>query len=54
MLASGKDVEDALSELDNLEEYSMDEPSEEEDGDEEELMEELNQLRSDIKKRLLH
>jgi len=54
MLASGKDVEDALSEIDNLEEYQMDEVSEEEDINEDELMEELNQLRQDVKKRLLH
>lgn len=54
MLASGKDVEDALSEIDNLDEYTMSEMPEEEDVNEDELMEELNQLRQDVKKRILH
>lgn len=51
MLASGKDVEDALSELDSLDDLQVDET---EDEDEEELRQELEALRKDVKKRLLH
>ena len=47
MLASGKDVEDALSELDSLDEVD-------DDVDEEELIKEMEALRQDVKKRLLH
>ena len=49
MLASGKDVEDALSELDSLDEVEVDD-----DVDEEELIKEMEALRQDVKKRLLH
>jgi hypothetical protein len=57
MLASGKDVDDALSSYDDLPDYEGSELNEmevEEEINEEELMEELNQLRADVKKRLLH
>ena len=57
ILASGKDVDDALSSYDDLPEYEGSEINEmevEEEINEEELMEELNQLRADVKKRLLH
>lgn len=55
MLASGKDIEDALSDIENLEEYQLEEVEEgEEEFDEEELRNEMEALRKDIKKRLLH
>jgi len=52
MLASSKDVEDALSEIENIEEYQIEDDTE--DLDEEELRMEMEALRKDIKKRLLH
>jgi hypothetical protein len=57
MLASSNDVDQALSSYDDLPEYEgseLDEMEVEEKINEEELMEELNQLRADVKKRLLH
>lgn len=57
MLASSNDVDQALSSYDDLPEYEgseLDEMEVEEEISEEELMEELNQLRQDVKKRLLH
>jgi hypothetical protein len=57
MLASSNDVDQALSSYDDLPEYEgseLDEMEVEEEINEEELMEELNQLRQDVKKRLLH
>jgi hypothetical protein len=54
MLASSNDVDQALSSYDDLPEYEGDELDVEEEINEEELMEELNQLRQDVKKRLLH
>jgi hypothetical protein len=57
MLASSNDVDQALSSYDDLPEYEgseLDDMSIEEEINEEELMEELNQLRQDVKKRLLH
>jgi hypothetical protein len=57
MLASSNDVDQALSSYDDLPEYEgseLDEMEIEEEINEEELMEELNQLRADVKKRLLH
>jgi hypothetical protein len=52
MLASSNDVDQALSSYDDLPEYEGSELNDMEV--EEELMEELNQLRADVKKRLLH
>jgi hypothetical protein len=57
MLASSNDVDQALSSYDDLPEYEgseLDDMEIEEEINEEELMEELNQLRQDVKKRLLH
>jgi hypothetical protein len=57
MLASSNDVDQALSSYDDLPEYEGSELNDmevEEEINEEELMEELNQLRQDVKKRLLH
>jgi hypothetical protein len=57
MLASSNDVGQALSSYDDLPEYEgseLDDMEIEEEINEEELMEELNQLRQDVKKRLLH
>jgi hypothetical protein len=57
MLASSNDVDQALSSYDDLPEYEGSELNDmevEEEINEEELMEELNQLRADVKKRLLH
>jgi hypothetical protein len=57
MLASSNDVDQALSSDDDLPEYEGSELNDmevEEEINEEELMEELNQLRQDVKKRLLH
>lgn len=52
MLATSKDVEDSLSNPQYLEDYMEDE--EEETPDEEELRQELEALRNDVKKKLLH
>lgn len=52
MLSTSKDVEDSLSNPQYLDDY-MEEESEE-DIDEEELMREMEALRHDVKKKLLH
>ena len=55
LLSSGKDVEDALTEMNSLEELQIDEEDVNLDADdEEELRMELEALRNDVKKRILH